>query len=611
MNIPPKKIPANSSNSMLDLYTHYGRNHRFHIFCGILGTLLGRFSGLLPAFFLGLAIDLIFFDQSLPTSYVFSSQLESFSPSSILILFSVIIALSFFLGAVSMWLGDRGWNAFAQEIQHALRTDAYDALQALSMNFFEDSRTGELLSIINNDVNQLEDFLSTSFSDALRLVVMVIGVGLILFLLNPELTIIAMFPVPIIAILAYLFVRNIHPKYVAMRSSVGGLSSRLEDNLSGIEVINTESTKPYEKGRVSDSSSEYYNTNWAAISTRIKFFPMVTIITGIGFVLTFTVGGLWVLSGPPLGFSRPLTPGTFVTFVIYVQQFVWPIAQFGQIVNTYQRAKASNSRIFGLLKQSPSIVDSPEAIDFSPLNVNLNFNQVSFRYPSLENYVLKDISFRLVKGETLGVVGSSGSGKTTLVKLLARLYDVNEGSICIEDKNIQEITLSSLRKSIAYVSQDSYLFSGTLRENIEYGQQNVTEQQIIEATKTARIHEFISTLPDGYDTVIGERGVTLSGGQRQRVALARALIKQSPIFVIDEATRYLDTETESDIRESLSTSSSDRITIIISHRLASVYKSTKIIVLDDGKIIASGSHENLLKNSPLYASLWKSQSTSS
>tara|TARA_Y100000996_G_scaffold369650_1_gene316753 strand:+ start:257 stop:1789 length:1533 start_codon:yes stop_codon:yes gene_type:complete len=509
-----------------------------------------------------------------------------------------------------MWIGDRGWNAFAQEIQHALRTDAYDALQALSMSFFEDSRTGELLSIINNDVNQLEDFLSTSFSDALRLVVMVIGVGLILFLLNPELTIIAMFPVPIIAILAYLFVRNIHPKYVAMRSSVGGLSSRLEDNLSGIEVINTESTKPYEKGRVSDSSSEYYNTNWAAISTRIKFFPMVTIITGIGFVLTFTVGGLWVLSGPPLGFSRPLTPGTFVTFVIYVQQFVWPIAQFGQIVNTYQRAKASNSRIFGLLKQSPSVVDSPKAIDFSPLNVNLNFNQVSFRYPSLENYVLKDISFQLEKGETLGVVGASGSGKTTLVKLLARLYDVNEGSICIENKNIQEITLSSLRKSIAYVSQDSYLFSGTLRENIEYGQKNVTEQQIIEATKTARIHEFISTLPDGYDTVIGERGVTLSGGQRQRVALARALIKQSPIFVIDEATRYLDTETESDIRESLSTSSSDRITIIISHRLASVYKSTKIIVLDHGKIIASGSHEDLLKNSPLYASLWKSQSTS-
>lgn len=509
-----------------------------------------------------------------------------------------------------MWLGDRGWNAFAQEIQHALRTDAYDALQALSMNFFEDSRTGELLSIINNDVNQLEDFLSTSFSDALRLVVMVIGVGLILFLLNPELTIIAMFPVPIIAILAYLFVKNIHPKYVAMRSSVGGLSSRLEDNLSGIEVINTESTKPYEKGRVFDSSSEYYNTNWAAISTRIKFFPMVTIVTGIGFVLTFTVGGLWVLSGPPLGFSRPLTPGTFVTFVIYVQQFVWPIAQFGQIVNTYQRAKASNSRIFGLLKQSPSIVDSPKAIDFSPLDVNLNFNQVSFRYPSLENYVLNDISFHLEKGETLGIIGASGSGKTTLVKLLARLYDVNEGSICIEDKNIQEITLSSLRKSIAYVSQDSYLFSGTLRENIIYGQKNVPEGQIIEATKTARIHEFISTLPDGYDTIIGERGVTLSGGQRQRVALARALIKQSPIFVIDEATRYLDTETESDIRESLSTSSSDRITIIISHRLASVYKSTKIILLDDGKIIASGSHKDLLKNSPLYAALWNSQSTS-
>ena len=611
MNKPPKKKISATSNSMLDLYTHYGRTHHFHIFCGIIGTLLGRFSGLLPAFFLGLAIDLIFFDQGIPSSYIFSSQLESFSPSSTLILFSGIIALSFFLGAISMWIGDRGWNAFAQEIQHTLRIDAYDALQNLSMNFFEDSRTGELLSIINNDVNQLEDFLSTSFSDALRLVVMVIGVGFILFLLNPELTIVAMFPVPIIAILAYLFVRNIHPKYVAMRSSVGGLTSRLEDNLSGIEVINTESTKPYERSRVSDSSSEYYNTNWAAISTRIKFFPLVTIITGIGFVLTFTVGGLWVLSGPPLGFSRPLTPGTFVTFVIYVQQFVWPIAQFGQIVNTYQRAKASNSRIFDLLNQSSSIVESPEAVDFSPLNVTLNFNQVSFRYPSLENYVLKDISFKLKKGETLGVVGASGSGKTTLVKLLARLYDVDEGSICIEDRNIQEMTLSSLRKSIAYVSQDSYLFSGTLRENIKYGQNDVPEQQIIKAAKAAQIHEFISTLPDGYDTTIGERGVTLSGGQRQRVALARALVKQSPIFVIDEATRYLDTETESNIRESLSNSSSNRITIVISHRLSSIYNSDKIIVLEDGKITTIGTHEDLLQNSPTYASLWKSQSTSS
>jgi ATP-binding cassette subfamily B protein len=609
MNKSPKKKISATSNSMLNLYTHYGRDHHFHIFCGILGTLLGRFSGLLPAFVLGLAIDLVFFDQGLPSSYIFSSQLKSFSPSSTLILFSGIIALSFFIGAVSMWIGDRGWNAFAQEIQHALRIDAYDALQSLSMNFFEDSRTGELLSILNNDVNQLEDFLSTSFSDALRLVVMVIGVGFILFLLNPELTIVAMFPVPIIAILAYLFVRNIHPKYVSMRSSVGGLTSRLEDNLSGIEVIHTESTQPYEKGRVSDSSSEYYSTNWAAISTRIKFFPLVTIITGIGFVLTFTVGGLWVLSGPPLGFTRPLTPGTFVTFVIYVQQFIWPIAQFGQIVNTYQRAKASNSRIFDLLTQSSSIVESPDAVDFSSLNVTLNFNHVSFRYPSLENYVLKDISFQLKKGETLGIVGASGSGKTTLVKLLARLYDVDEGSICIEDQNIQEMTLSSLRKSIAYVSQDSYLFSGTLRENIKYGQNDATEQQIIKAAKTARIHEFISTLPDGYDTQIGERGVTLSGGQRQRVALARALVKQSPIFVIDEATRYLDTETESDIRESLSNSSSDRITIVISHRLVSIHNSNKIIVLEDGKITTSGTHEDLLQNSPMYASLWKIQST--
>ena len=611
MNIPSEKNTPLSSTSMLDLYTRYGANHHFHIFCGVFGTLLGRFSSLLPAFFLGLSIDLIFFNQDLPPSYIFSTQLKSIPPLSALILFSGIIVLSFLVGAFSMWLGDRGWNAFAQEIQHELRIDAYNALQNLSMNFFEDSRTGELLSIINNDVNQLEDFLSTSFSDAIRLVIMVIGVGFILFLLNPELTLIAMLPVPVIAILAYLFMKNIHPKYAEMRSSVGGLTSRLEDNLSGIEVINTESTKPYENNRVSNSSTMYYDTNWAAISTRIKFFPMVTIITGIGFVLTFAVGGIWVLSGPPIGFTRPLTPGNFVTFVIYVQQFVWPIAQFGQIVNTYQRAKASNSRIFGLLEESPSIVESPLAVNFSTDDMTLRFDEVYFQYPSLDAPVLKDISFQLEKGDILGVVGASGSGKTTLIKLLARLYDVDRGSISIGGKDIREVTLHSLRNLLAHVSQDSYLFSGTLRENIEYGQKNVTEDQLIKATKIAQIHDFISTLPEGYDTQIGERGVTLSGGQRQRVALARALIKDSPILIIDEGTRYLDTETESLIRESIFNSSSDRITIIISHRLVSVSHSTKLIVLDEGGIVAHGTHEKLLQNSSLYASLWESQSTHS
>ena len=338
---------------------------------------------------------------------------------------------------------------------------------------------------------------------------------------------------------------------------------------------------------------------------------MVTIITGIGFVLTFAVGGIWVLSGPPLGFTRPLTPGNFVTFVIYVQQFVWPIAQFGQIVNTYQRAKASNSRIFGLLEESPSIVESPLAVNFSTDDMTLRFDEVYFQYPSLDAPVLKDISFQLEKGDILGVVGASGSGKTTLIKLLARLYDVDRGSISIGGKDIREVTLHSLRNLLAHVSQDSYLFSGTLRENIEYGQKNVTEDQLIKATKIAQIHDFISTLPEGYDTQIGERGVTLSGGQRQRVALARALIKDSPILIIDEGTRYLDTETESLIRESIFNSSSDRITIIISHRLVSVSHSTKLIVLDEGGIVAHGTHEKLLQNSSLYASLWESQSTHS
>ncbi len=608
MTNPSSKLNYDTSSSMMDLFTKYGKTNLFHIFCGIFGTLTGRFSGLLPALFLGLSIDLIFFEQSAPEFYPFSNTLNSLSPFEKLLLFSGIIALSFFIGAISLWIGDRGWNAFAQEVQHSIRTDAYDALQQLSMDFFEDSRTGELLSILNNDVNQLEDFLSTSFSDSLRLIVMVFGIGIILFLLNPELTIIAMSPVPLIAVLTYFFVKNIHPKYVSMRSSVGHLGSRLEDNLSGIEVIKTESTKPYELVRVSKSSFNYHRTNWATISTRIKFFPMIVLLLGAGFILTFSVGGIWVISGPPFGFKNSLTPGIFVTFIVYVQQFVWPIAQFGQIINVYQRAKASNNRIFTLLNSSPSITESNDAIELPPHVGHLSFNQVYFKYPSRNEYTLKNISFELNKGETLGIVGASGSGKSTIVKLLSRLYDVDKGSICIDGKNVKDITIHSLRNSLAYVSQETYLFSGSLRENITYGLTESTDKQLISATKTALIHDFILTLPDGYDTHLGERGINLSGGQRQRIALARALLKQSQIFVIDEGTRHMDTKTESIIQKQLSESVADKIKIIISHRISAVRHASIIIIIDNGEIVDIGSHKDLLNTSSIYSSLWKSQS---
>jgi ATP-binding cassette subfamily B protein len=460
------------------------------------------------------------------------------------------------------------------------------------------------MSILSNDVNRLERFLNDGLNSMFRLSVMVLGIGGVLLYYNWQLALIALLPVPLIAGFTYLFIRIIQPKYARVRSSVGKVNSRLENNLGGIQVIKSANTEPYESDRVDDVSMEYFDANWDAIETRIKFFPGLRLLAGIGFVVTFIVGGLWVFTGTAPGpLTGDLSVGTFVVFILFTQRFIWPMAQFGQIINMYQRAYASSERIFGLMDEPDRLAIDPDAEPLDVESGRVEYDEVTFGYDD-EETIVEDIDFTVDGGETLALVGPTGAGKSTVLKLLLRLYDVDEGAIRIDGQDIRNVTLPSLRQHIGYVGQDTFLFYGTVRENITYGTFDADEEAVIEAAKAAEAHDFITNLPDGYDTMVGERGVKLSGGQRQRVSIARAVLKDPAILVLDEATSDVDTETEMLIQRSLDRLTADRTTFAIAHRLSTIKDADTIVVLEDGEIVERGTHEDLLDEGGLYAHLW-------
>ncbi|RZH69275.1 ABC transporter ATP-binding protein [Natrinema altunense] len=614
-------------NPMKRLFLEYGSNYTGAAVIGIVASFFARILDLLPALMLGVAIDAVI-RQEIPYAEAFpvgGGLIASTVPEGRLAQFWLtigIIASAFLLSAVFHWTRNWGFNTFAQNVQHDVRTDTYDEMQRLDMGFFADKQTGEMMSILSNDVNRLEKFLNDGMNSLFRLLVMVLGIGGLLVAINWQLALVALLPVPLIAAFTYLFIQTIQPKYAQVRSTVGKVNSRLENNLGGIQVIKSSTTEAYESDRVEAVSREYFDANWGAIRTRIKFFPGLRVLAGIGFVVTFLVGGLWVIEGPPGPFSGDLSTGMFVVFILYTQRFIWPMAQFGQIINMYQRARASSARIFGLMDEPNRVGEEPDAPDLEVTEGRVEYDDVSFGYGKGETRraaaqsdddrresgddetILENIDFTVEGGETLALVGPTGAGKSTVLKLLLRMYDVDEGEIRVDGQRIRDVTLESLRGSLGYVSQDTFLFYGSVEENITYGAFDADREDVIEAAKMAEAHEFIRNLPEGYDTEVGERGVKLSGGQRQRISIARAILKDPDILVLDEATSDVDTETEMLIQRSIDDLAEDRTTFAIAHRLSTIKDADQVLVLEGGEIVERGTHDELLANGGLYSHLW-------
>jgi len=590
---------------ILQLFQRFGHGNRKWFLVGILASIGARFASLIPPVFLGLAIDSIFGDAAafrlpgVPSAWLPTTDIGQFW-------FAVgAMAVAMVGQAFLNFTRATSLNLFSHRVKHEARTATYQQMQRLDMAFFNEVQTGELISILSNDTNRLEQFLDQMMGEAIQLGVLILGTAIVLVWLNPQLAMVTLLVVPLSALFTYWYSRLAEERYADVRSSVGDLNSRLENNLSGIQVIKASNTEEYEDERVEEHSYRYFRLDWLALRLSFVYRPGLQALTSLAFVATFVVGGVWILEGPPGPFTGTLTVGTLTTFLLLTQRLVNPLAQMSNIVERYEDAKASTKRILGIMNLPQNIEDSPDAVDLEEIDGRVEFDDVSFAYD--EQYVLKDVDFDAEPGQTIGLVGPTGAGKTTIIKLLLRLYDVNDGAVRIDGHDVRDVTLSSLRTSIGYVGQDNFLFDGTVGDNIRYGEFDATDEEVVEAARRAQAHEFITNLDDGYETDIGERGVKLSGGQRQRVAIARTILQSPEIMIFDEATSAVDTETEMLIQQSIDQLAADRTTFVIAHRLSTVRDADVILVVEEGRIAERGSHDELLDRDGLYANLWRVQ----
>ena len=574
---------------------NYASRHRPRILLACTFSVLNKAFDLAPPFLIGIAVDTVVEQQDSILADVFGIEALSAQLWAIAAVTLAVWALE----SLTEYIFQLLWRNLAQQIEHELRVETYDHVQGLEMGYFEDRSTGGLMSILNDDVNQLERFLDVGANDILQLVTTVVLLGAFFFVVAPSIAWIAFLPIPVIVWGSLRFQKRMAPRYSEVREEVGAVNEQLGNNLAGIATIKSFTAEAAETERISRASDRYRLANREAIRLSSAFVPLIRMAIVLGFVATLVLGGNMALAGT-------LSVGIYSTLVFMTQRLLWPLTRLGQTFDLYQRAMASTRRIFALLDVEPEMEDGHTSLDPARLRGELALERVSFRYPD-DDWVLRDVDLRIEGGRTTAVVGATGAGKSTLIKLLMRFYDPQEGRVTLDGHDLRDLTRRDIRRTIGFVSQDVYLFHGTVRENLVYGNSDATEAQIRHAADVAEAWEFIQRLPQGLDTIVGERGQKLSGGQRQRIAIARAVLKDPPILVLDEATSAVDNETEAAIQRSLERISSDRTAVVIAHRLSTVRNADRIYVLEHGRVAEVGRHEELLERRGIYAGLWSVQ----
>jgi len=558
-------------------------------------SIINKIWDLAPPLLIGLAVDVVVLKEN-----SFLAGMGVLDPWNQLILLSIVTfavwgfesLFEFFYGVL--------WRNLAQTVQHELRLDTFNHVQKQGMGWFDERQRGDILAILNDDINQLERFLDKGANDLLQVSTTVVVVGAIFIAISWKVALFAVLPIPIIVWGSFRYQRSLEPKYAKVRDSAGKMNALLENDLAGMSTIQSFTAEERESLRVESLSEDYREANRAAIKLSAAFTPLIRMAILCGFTATLLLGGWLTLEGT-------LAIGAYSVLVFMTQRLLWPLTRLGETFDLYQRAMASSTRVLDVLESPMEIEDGEIApVEDEISKANLILENVNFGYPEREK-IFSNLNLTIEAGKTIGVVGSTGSGKTTLVRLLLRFADIDSGSIKWVDSDIREWKLKSLRSSIALVDQHITLFPTTILENIRYGNPDSSDKDVKNAAMVAEATDFIESLPEKWGTMIGEGGHRLSGGQRQRLAIARAVLKDAPLLILDEATSAVDNETEAALQRSITKVSQDRTTVIIAHRLSTIRNADRIIVLEKGEIVEDGSHEELVDMNKIYSRMWSVQ----
>ncbi len=571
----------------------HARDYRRDALAATVFSVLNKVFDVLPEVLIGMAVDVVVNRKA-----SFLARFGVVEPSHQLVLLAVLTIFVWVFESLFEYLYALRWRNLAQNLQHDLRMQAYAHVQRLELAWFERRRTGNLLSVLNDDVNQMERFLNGGANDLIQVVTGTLCVGGVFFALTSTIAGLALLPVPLIVYGAFWFQSRLASRYARVREAAGSLNARLNNNLQGVATIKAYAAEEYEVEHIRRASDLYRKENAQAIRFSAAITPIIRMAVLAGFAVTLLYGGLLALRGE-------LGVGSYSVLVYLTQRLLWPMTRLADMTDLYQRSMASVERVMNLLETRVGIDYSGKALAPQSVQGEVRFDDIHFAYDQAPT--LSGISLRVSPGESVALVGSTGSGKSSLVKLLLRFYEPQAGEITIDGQPIESIALQDLRRLIGYVAQDSFLSDASVAENIAYGLDGASREDVVRAAVAAEAHEFISALPAGYDTGVGERGQTLSGGQRQRIALARAIVRNPRILILDEATSAVDNETEAAIARSLERVVVGRTSLIIAHRLSTVRHADRIHVIEAGRIVESGTHDALVAAGGQYATLWRIQ----